>query len=344
MFRDESEFVRWLQARAPRGDSHLKLGIGDDAALVEVRRGHELILTTDMSIEEVHFSSRLHSPRSVGHRALARSLSDIAAMGGVPRYALVSLALSRRATRAWVAALYEGLIELARGFGVTIIGGDTAVVPRTTMIDVLVAGEVRRGRAIRRSGTQPGELLYVSGRLGLAALGLRLLESQPRKRASINVARARTPHTGRLPWAEAACDSEAIQAHLYPQPQCALGRYLAARRLATAMIDLSDGLSTDLNRLCEAGGVGARVWTELLPHPHLEDLHDSLQLALHGGEDYQLLFTVDPRQASRFPARFRGIPLHHIGEITRAKRVVLHQATGRVETLRPRGYDHFRRD
>jgi len=110
------------------------------------------------------------------------------------------------------------------------------------------------------------------------------------------------------------------------------------------MIDLSDGLSTDLNRLCEAGGVGARVWTELLPHPHLEDLHDSLQLALHGGEDYQLLFTVDPRQASRFPARFRGIPLHHIGEITRAKRVVLHQATGRVETLRPRGYDHFRRD
>ena len=343
MFRDESEFVRWLQARAPRGDSHLKLGIGDDAAVVEVRRGHELILTTDMSIEGVHFSSRLHSPRSVGHRALARSLSDIAAMGGVPRYALVSLALSRRATRAWVAALYEGLVELARGFGVTIIGGDTAVVPITTMIDVQVAAEARRGRALGRSGAQPGELLYVSGRLGLAALGLRLLESQPRGRASGKVARVRTPGASRLPWVVPACASEAIQAHLYPQPQCVLGSYLAARRLATAMIDLSDGLSTDLNRLCEASGVGARVWTERLPRPYLEDPHDSLQLALHGGEDYQLLFTVDPCQASRLPARLRGIPLHPIGEITRAKKVVLHQATGREETLRPRGYDHFRR-
>lgn len=343
MFRDESEFVRWLQARAPRGESHLKLGIGDDAALVEVRRGHELILTTDMSIEEVHFSPRLHSPRSVGHRALARSLSDIAAMGGTPRYALVSLALSRSAKRAWVNAFYEGLLALAQAFKVSLIGGDTAAVSGSTLIDVLVAGEILRGRALRRSSARPGELLYVSGRLGWSALGLRLLESQPRERASGKLARVRTQGASRMPWAEPACAPEAIQAHLYPQPQCALGRYLAVRRLATAMIDLSDGLSTDLNRLCEASGVGARVWPERLPQPYLEDPHDSLQLALHGGEDYQLLFTVDPRQASRLPARFRRIPLHHIGEITRAKKVVLHQATGREKTLRPQGYDHFRR-
>ena len=340
IFRNESEFVHWLQARAPRGDSRLRLGIGDDAALVEVRRGHELILTTDMSIEDVHFSSRLHSPRSVGHRAMARSLSDIAAMGGVPRYALVSLALSRHATRAWVKELYEGMVELARGFGVVIIGGDTAVVPSTTMIDVQVAGEVLRGQALRRSGAYPGELLYVSGRLGLAALGLRLLASQPRKRASGDASKVRT----RLPLAESTCTSEAIQAHLYPRPQCALGRYLAARRLATAMIDLSDGLSTDLNHLCVASGVGARVRAERLPHPRLEDQRGSLQLALHGGEDYQLLFTVDPGRASHLPARFHGIPLHQIGEITRAKKVVLLQATGREEILRPHGYDHFRRD
>jgi len=109
------------------------------------------------------------------------------------------------------------------------------------------------------------------------------------------------------------------------------------------MIDLSDGLSSDLNRLCEASGVGARVWPERLPQPYLEDPRDSLQLALHGGEDYQLLFTVDPRQAPHLPARFRGIPLHHIGEITRAKKIVLHQAPGREKTLRPQGYDHFRK-
>jgi thiamine-monophosphate kinase len=343
MFRDESEFVRWLQTHAPRGDPRLKLGIGDDAALVEVRRGHELILTTDMSIEEVHFSPRLHAPRSVGHRALARSLSDIAAMGGTPRYALVSLALSRSAPRAWVDAFYKGLLALAQAFKVSLIGGDTAVVPGPTMIDVLVAGEVPRGSALRRSGARPGELLYVSGRLGWSALGLRLLKSQPPGRTLSHVASVCTLGTSRLLLTEAACAAAAIQAHLYPQPQCALGRYLAARRLTTAMIDLSDGLSTDLNRLCEASGVGARVWTERLPHPYLEDPHDSLQLALDGGEDYQLLFTVDPRQASRLPARFRGIPLRHIGEITRAKKVVLHQATGREETLQPRGYDHFRK-
>ena len=345
-FGDEREFVRWLQRQAPERDSRLKLGIGDDAALVEPRRGHELILTTDLSIEGVHFTAGLHPPRSVGHRALARSLSDVAAMGGTPRYALVSLALSRRATRAWVEAFYEGLLALAQTFRVSVIGGDTAVVSGPSMIDVVVAGEIPRGQALRRSGARPGDLLYVSGRLGLSALGLRLLRTARRRRISAQAVSAARQMPGLVCSAAlpvTVSSPEAIQAHLYPQPQCALGRYLAARRLATAMIDLSDGLSTDLGRLCEASGVGARVWAEHLPQPNLKDPRALLQLALHGGEDYQLLFTVAPRRAQRLPARFHGVPLRHIGEITRAKKVVLHQATGREKSLRPQGYDHFRK-
>jgi len=345
MFGNETEFVRWLRARVPERDPRLKLGIGDDAALVGLPQGHELILTTDLSLEDVHFTTALHPPRSVGHRALARSLSDVAAMGGTPRYALVSLALTRGTPRAWVEGFYKGLLALARTFKVSVIGGDTAVVPGPCMIDVIVAGEIPRRQALRRSGARPGDLLYVSGRLGLSALGLRLLRAARGGQDTGPVARQMRPKSeapSELPDAAPASAREAIQAHLYPQPQCALGRYLAARRLATAMIDLSDGFSTDLRRLCEASGVGARVRAEHLPQPDLKDPGDSLQLALHGGEDYQLLFTVDPRRALRLTGRFRGVPLRLIGEITRARKILLHHLTGHEETLRPGGFDHFR--
>ncbi len=188
LFRTENEFVQWLQALAAPAHGHervrtlrlekgVKLGIGDDAALLAVKSGHELILTTDMSIEDVHFSHRLHPAEAVGHRALARSLSDVAAMGGVPRYVLVSLAISRQVTRDWVSGFYRGMQALAHRFGVRLVGGDTALVPGRTFIDVLVAGEVPRGKALRRSGARAGDQIFVSGRLGLSALGLRLLQS-----------------------------------------------------------------------------------------------------------------------------------------------------------------------
>jgi thiamine-monophosphate kinase len=323
MFRSESEFVRWLQKSVPGQGSRVRLGIGDDAALVRVKRGQELILTTDMSLEGVHFLRRLHPPQSVGHRALARSLSDIAAMGGSPCYALVSLALSKGTERRWVEELYAGMSALARRSGVAVIGGDTAVVSGGTMIDVLVVGEVPRGKALRRSGARPGDELWVSGSLGLSALGLRLLKSPARRRAR----------------GEAA----AIRAHLYPEPQCALGRFLAEKRVATALIDLSDGLSTDLARLCEASGVGARVWAERLPGPNVPDPGESLDLALHGGEDYQLLFTARPQKALRIPPRFRGLPLRRIGEIQRSKGLQLVERTGKLRPLAPAGWDYFRK-
>ena len=339
LFRTENEFVQWLQALAahahgqervrPLGlEKGVKLGIGDDAALVAVKRGHELILTTDMSVEDVHFTRRLHPPGAVGHRALARSLSDVAAMGGVPRYVLVSLAISKEVTRDWVSGFYRGLLALGGRFGVRLVGGDTALVPGRTFVDVLVAGEVPRGKALRRSGARTGDQIFVSGRLGLSALGLRLLQS--------GVAQALLPVPLRGP------AREAVHAHLYPEPQCALGRFLCERRMASALMDLSDGLSTDLSRLCAASGVGARLWAAKIPGPSLPEAADSLQLALHGGEDYQLLFTVPQRKASRLPLKFQGRPLYHVGEIEASKAIKLAMPEGNVRTLEPAGWDCFR--
>jgi thiamine-monophosphate kinase len=322
-FRSESELITWLERRTRSRAPGVRLGIGDDAALVAVTPGQELILTTDMSIEGVHFTGRLHPPRAVGHRALARSLSDIAAMGGTPRYALISLAVSRHTSRAWIEGFFQGLLALARRFEVAVIGGDTAVVAGPTAVDAIVAGEVPRGRALRRSGARPGDLIFVSGRLGLAALGLRLLQSP----------------AGRRKQGAAA----AIRAHLFPQPQCALGRFLSEHALASALMDISDGLSIDLKRLCDASGVGACLLSGRIPSPRLPDAADALALALHGGEDYQLLFTVPPQKRPQIPPRFGKLPLHCIGEIQAPRRLHLLTPDGKSHPLEPQGYDHFAR-
>ncbi len=328
VFRDETEFVAWVRRFAPAEGGRVKVGIGDDAALVSMARGQELILKADFSLEGVHFTRALYPPRSVGHRALARSLSDIAAMGGAPRFALISLAISPQTTRRWIHGLYAGLGALAAKFDVVVVGGDTAVVRGSAAIDVIVAGEVRRGRALLRSGARPGDQLFVSGTLGMSALGLQLLKTR-RGRPDTDARRA-------------------IQAHLYPQPQCALGRFLSEKRLASALIDVSDGLSTDLAHLSEASGIGACVWANCIPLPERRNAHRAgkdglLDLALHGGEDYQLLFTVPPGKVARVPSRFQGVPVRRIGEIRRSKGLWLVRLDGKKSILRPLGYDHFRK-
>jgi thiamine-monophosphate kinase len=333
MFRSEAGFVRWLRRRVSYKAKGVMLGIGDDAALVEVHPGQGVILKADMSIENIHFSRRLHPPRSVGHRALARPLSDLAAMGATPRFALVSLALSRNTPPGWTEGFYAGLLALAARFNLTLVGGDTAVVSGPVLIDVVVTGEVAPGRELRRYGAKPGDQIFVSGQLGLASMGLKLL-------------RARSRHPGPSRRASDSDDrswAAAVQAHLYPEPRCMLGRYLSAHRLASAAIDLSDGLSTDLGHLCDASSVGAVVWEELLPHTPVSQYSGRklLSLALHGGEDYQLLFTV-PR-GKGVPRSVRGLPLCHIGEIRWPRELLLLTRDGREYPLHPGGYDHFRR-
>ena len=323
LFKSEAEFITWIRRRTPRRVAGLTLGIGDDAALVAIPPGQELIFTTDMSIEGVHFTSTLHPPQAVGHRALARSLSDIAAMGGTPRYALISLAASRRTGRAWLEGFFDGLFALAGRFATVVIGGDTAVVNGPTAVDVIVAGEVPRGRALRRSGAKPGDRIFVSGRLGMAALGLRLLRSGSRIRKTV--------------------ERVALRAHLYPQPQCALGRFLSAHRLASALMDVSDGLSIDLPRLCDASGVGASLLANRVPTPPIPDAEDALGLALHGGEDYQLLFTVPAAKAAKIPRHFGRIPLHCIGEIRASRGINMVTPDGETLPVEAHGYDHFAR-
>ena len=327
LFRDEAEFINWVRRRVPQNAPGLRLGIGDDAALIEVKRGREIILTADMSIQSVHFLIPEHPARSVGHRALARALSDVAAMGGTPRFALISLALSLRTSRKWVKAFFSGMLRLAERLGVVVIGGDTAFSEGGVYVDVTAIGEVAKGRALTRAGARPGDLIFVSGPLGLAALGLRLV-------------RRRAPPRSRL-------ERRARRAHLWPSPQCALGRFLSGERLASAAIDLSDGLSMDLARLCKASRRGARVRQALLPVPkarHSEGFstEDALALALHGGEDYGLLFTVEKRHAARIPRTFQGVPLYHIGEITGKAGMVLVRSDGKEVTIPRSGYDHFR--
>jgi thiamine-monophosphate kinase len=328
-FRSEAEFVRWLGRRWPRRGPGLALGIGDDGAVVRARPGCDLVLTTDLSIEDVHFRLDLHPPRAIGHRALARVLSDLAAMGAKPRFALLSLALARRLTRSWITAFYDGFGALARRFGVRLIGGDTALVDGATVIDVIAVGEVKGRRALLRSGSRAGDRIYVTGRLGLAALGLDLL-SNGLLEANRGARRAGE-------------NRKALGAHLYPEPRCAAGIELVRMRLASAAIDVTDGFAADLARLCAASGCGAVIREAQLPLPQAAPGRDSLELGLRGGEDYELILTVPAARAARMPQRIGGVTVREVGEIKAGRRLSLVRADGRQVALDTRGYDHFRK-
>ncbi|HEX4542965.1 MAG TPA: thiamine-phosphate kinase [Candidatus Acidoferrum sp.] len=303
----------------------LALGVGDDAALFRPQPGHETILTCDWFLEGTHFLRDKHPPDAVGWKCLARAVSDIAAMGGTPRCFLLSLALPAALTGHWLEEFLGGLRRAARRFECLLAGGDTTR-REEILINVTVIGEVRRGRSVRRSGAKPGDLLYVSGRLGEAELGFQLL-----KRAS-----------------EAASRTNALtRKHFYPEPRLSLGQWLGAKGLASAMMDLSDGLSSDLPRLCATGGVGARVEPSKIPAVRVSDADrkhgfDPLRLALDGGDDYELLFTVPPGKAKLLPRALGNVALTPIGKITKKRGVLVVGEDGREHRFVPGGWDPFR--
>ena len=333
-FRDEAQFVKWLRRRWPDRAPGLTLGIGDDAAIVRPTRRADLVLTTDLSVQGVHFRLDLHPAQSIGHRALARAVSDLAAMGARPRFALLSLSLPRTTRRSWISAFYDGLGTLAESLGVTLIGGDTAVTPSGAVIaDVVAVGEITHGQALHRRGAQPGDSLYVSGRLGLSALGLALLKSKKWAAGAV-------PLPGQLGTRDGRA---ALQTHLHPEPRCRVGITLARRGLASAAIDISDGFARDLGRLCEASGCGATLWEDRLPLVNLKAVRDStpLELGLYGGEDYELIFTVPRSRVSQVPRAIGGVALHRIGEIRRGRGLTLLGRGGGTIRIEARGYDHF---
>jgi len=284
------------------------------------------VLTTDAFLENVHFLLRVHPPEAVGYKALARATSDLAAMGARPLYFLLSLALPEACTKKWFDDFLDGMSRAARKFGLVLAGGDTTRYPLVA-INITVIGQVAPGRAVLRSGARPGDLLCISGRLGAAELGLRLM--------------LRKLHNQKE-W------KKLLKKYFYPEPRLALGEWLAKNGRATAMIDTSDGFSTDLAHICEASGVGARVWSERLPKVAVPrelqklGLHP-LRLALDGGEDYELLFTVPPRLALRLPRAILGVPVTAIGEITLEKRILLFDDAGRAQPLPAQGWDPFRK-
>jgi thiamine-monophosphate kinase len=317
---DEDALVReitrvFLRAREP----DLRLGIGDDAALWKPKPGFASVLTSDWFLEGSHFLREKHPPDSVGWKCLARAASDIAAMGGTPRCFLLNLALPA-ATGKWLRSFLGGLRRASMSLGCVLAGGDTTRSERI-LINVTVNGEIPEGQEVLRSGARPGDLLYVSGTLGEAEHGLRLLRKSRGKVSPKN---------------------EAVRKHLYPEARVELGRWLAKRKLARAMMDVSDGLSNDLPRLCTASGVGATIDTGKLPLPRGVALDSARQLALHGGDDYELLLAVSPRNAELLPAKFRKLPLTRIGELTKELGVQIIGKNGTREPLRAAGWDPFR--
>jgi thiamine-monophosphate kinase len=337
--KSEFDFIASLRQRVTASalkSESLIAGIGDDAAVFRSGSGKENVITADLLVEDIDFRRTTTPPFLLGHKALAVSLSDIAAMGARPLWSLVSIGVPEDVWQTeFVDQFYVGLLELANHYGVQLIGGDTSRTNENIVVDSVVAGECAAGAAVMRSGAQPRDQIFVTGSLGAAAAGLRLIE--------------RGAHLAEQNLADE--DSQKLDhvliRQLRPEPRVGWGIVLGEERLATAMIDLSDGLSSDLNRLCEASGVGALIDSSLLPiDSRVVELCgrralDPLQLALHGGEDFELLFTVKPADAARLPRRVDGVEIKRIGEITNAIDDVKISEGPRIWDLKPGGWKHF---
>jgi thiamine-monophosphate kinase len=274
-----------------------------------------MLVTTDLMLEKVHFRSDWHRPDAVGRRCLTRGLSDIAAMGGEATAFFLSLALGADVPQKWVDKFFSGLLGWADQFKVPLAGGDTAESPQGIQIDIVVVGSVPQGKAVLRSGAQPGDQIYVTGTLGASAAEILQLEA----------GRPMGPEAG---------------PRFHPIPRLAVGEALRKRGFASAMIDTSDGLSTDLEHICHESRVGAEIEAVAIPRARAgtKSLEVALDLALHGGEDYELLFT----SAKRVPPRVAGVPVTRIGEITKKHGMRIRDAEGQARTLEACGWEHFR--
>ena len=390
---NEFDFIRRIreQTRSRKHSSRLVTGIGDDAAVVNQIADRDLIVTTDLLIEGVDFYREAAPARMLGHKALAVSLSDIAAMGGRPFWSLLSMGMPAETWQDnFKDEFFAGYFELADQYGVTLSGGDVSQTKEGIVIDSIVLGEVTSGAAILRSGARAGDQIYVTGTLGGAAAGLKLIEMGARLGESGVTSLPRAAKRGPSPTVREGSESEpgavatgsaadergssptvregsgsepvttgslgsetrAIEAlllrQLRPSPRVGWGIVLGEERLAGAMIDISDGLSSDLAHLCEESHVGAMIDSASVPIDR-DVIHlcgrralDPLMLALHGGEDFELLFTVHPDNVARLPKRVDGVAISLIGEVTDQPRKIRIAEKNRVWDLRPEGFEHFK--
>lgn len=310
----EKKLIQQIRRMARGGESVLT-GIGDDCAVLRLPPGLDLLVTTDFTIEKVHFRRDWHRPELVGRRCLTRGLSDIAAMGGKPQAAFLSLAVPSDLPQKWVDRFLKGLLDLAEEFKLPLAGGDTAQSAGGIQADIVVVGSVPKGKAVLRSGAKPGERIYVTGELGGSAAALaRLVESKP-------------------------VGAEYFR-HFRPQARVAVGQRLRQRGVASAMIDLSDGLSTDLEHICQESHVGAEIEAEAIPRAQVGvgKKRVALEFALHGGDDYELLFT----SAAAVPSQVAGVRVTRIGRTTQSAGMRLIGADGKQQPLQAGGWEHFK--
>ena len=314
----EKALIGRIRSLARRGKAVVE-GIGDDCAVLRLPRGQEALVTTDFSLEGIHFRREWHTPEVVGRRCLIRGLSDIAAMGGQPVAVFLSLGLPAKTSQAWVGRFFKGLLRLAEEFQVTLAGGDTAESPAGVLADIVVLGSVPKGKAVLRSTAHVGDQIYVTGFLGGSTAALeRLFKGEKLKPAS-------------------------YPRHFYPTPRLTVGRRLRERGWASAMIDTSDGLSTDLGHICDESGVGAAIYADAIPRARVGRPPQpvDLRLAKNGGEDYELLFTV--RAGTPLPAQIDGVPVNKIGRVVRRKGMFLIDGKGREQPIESGGWQHFSR-
>ncbi|MBN1385097.1 MAG: thiamine-phosphate kinase [Elusimicrobia bacterium] len=302
------------------GNSSVKVGIGDDCAVVESKKGKFLLLTTDTLIENIHFSRRYFSFLDIGYKSLAVNLSDIAAMGGVPLYCLISAGLPIETDIKNVDDFYRGIATLASKFDVKIIGGDTTESPGGIVVSITVIGEAISGKGILRSGACPGDAVFATGPFGESAAGLLILQK--------NLSGCR----------------HFVKKHLRPYPKIEEGLFIARSKLATSMIDSSDGLDSSIRFICQESNVGCEIYLDKIPVSKYLKVFSSrrsisaIQYALFGGEEYELLFTVPYNKKEFFEKKF-----HYIGKITKSKKIKYIDSNNKEINFKKYGYDHFKK-
>ena len=320
----EIGFLKKIEAFLPLSDKSVLISIGDDAAAVKVSKGKTLLATTDLLTDGIHFDLRYISFFQLGAKALLVNISDIAAMGGIPKYALIAIAVPDNIKVAELNELYRGIKKTASSYNVSIIGGDTSGSKNSLTINITLLGEAKQANIITRGGARPGDKIFVTGTLGDSSAGLELLKKGKRKGFLIN-------------------------RHIRPIPRLKEACFIAKNRLAASMIDVSDGLSTDLNHICRMSRVGAVIYEEKIPvSAELKNIRlkkPPLHYALSGGEDYELLFTVNEKNVIKI---YNAISKNRlsaamIGEITeRKKGILLVDSKGRQRPLLPTGFNHFK--
>ncbi len=309
----------------------IMIGMGDDTAVIRVGRNKVLLLTCDIQVEDRHFRRKFITDYQLGRRSMAVTISDIAAMGGLPSWALVSLGLPETMTVDEYDELFRGIEEELQSHSAVLVGGNLARTEGKLIVDITVLGESKPSEYVTRSGASEGDGIFVTGVVGASGAGFEVLnqfgKNFPQKYENL------------------------VHAHLMPRPRVQTGNLISGKKLATAMIDISDGIASDLYHICQSSGVGARIFRKQLPLPANIDTisefseKDIIDLALHSGEDYELLFTAPEKNFGRIRSEINGycgVPVTKIGEIISKKSGYLQiHHDGREENLHPSGWDHF---